>query len=838
MLGSHIDITDRKRDEEALNQRVEFERLISQISSHFINLNPDDADEGINHALASIGSFTGADRAYIFQYKAGGTAKMDNTHEWCAEGIEPQIENLKDITLEKELPWFLERILGREALHVPDVKSLPPEAHLEREHFESQDIQSLVVVPMVFRDQDIGFLGFDSVRARRAWTAEEAGLLKLVGETITHTIISKRNELALRKSEEEFRQVYEHMAIGVARVSLDYLIEAANDAYCSMLGYSEKELIGKHLKDITHPEILDENLSKQSQLARGEIDHFRMDKTFIHKNGSVLYGILDANLIRNVDGKPSYFIGSALDITDRKKAEDALRESEEKYRLLVENADEAIFIAQDDIIKFPNPKTLELTGYSEEELATTPFAEFIHSEDRQMVVERYRRRLNGESPPSDYAFRIINKSNSVLWVQNNVAPTTWDGRPATINLLRDITEKRRLEEQLSQSEKLEAIATLTGGIAHDYNNLLSIIVGNLGLARQDAKPGSEQAQFLNEAEKAARKVGDLTHELMALSRGGGPIKELGPIRELLMASADVISADSGITVNVSIQGDLWPVPHDSRKMATVFRNVVQNALEAMPAGGEFTIQARNLLVEDGDAVSGSPVKPGNYVRIQFRDNGKGIPEEYLDKIYDPYFSTKPMGVQKGMGLGLATAHAIVKKHGGEIIVESTPDAGATVNIYLPAQPEEGDGEDGKPVSSATQSTVADRQAPMGRILLMDDEEMLRNLAKQMLNRLGYEVKTVKDGIEAIEVYRKQLGSANPFDAVILDLTIKGGMGGEQALRELLKIDPDVNAIVASGYFNDPVMTDFHDYGFKGAMAKPYEMKDLRGAIEKVLSVKN
>lgn len=907
---------------------------------------------------------------------------------------------------------------------------------------------------------------------------------RLIGEIVEKAEAEK----TIRKSEEEFRQVYEHMAIGVARVSLDYLIEAANDAYCSMLGYSEKELIGKHLKDITHPEILDENLLKQSQLARGEIDHFRMDKSFIHKNGRVIYGILDANLIRDVDGKPLYFIGSVLDITDRRKAEeklkesekkfstifesnpaavaitrlsdnrivdvnrywematgyarsevighhphdfdlwadpeareklidqlkekqktivdevsihkksgeirffimsaeivalfddnflitmaqditdrkqaetklkhsqnmlktildsipssvfwkdcdlkylggnrlwldavgsesseeiigrtdydfpwekeqadsfrrddraviesgnprygiieayrksdgalawartnkiplrddqgnvigilgtfeditdlkeaeDALRESEEKYRLLVEKADEAIFIAQDGIIKFPNPKTLELTGYSEKKLATIPFADLIHPEDRQMVVDRYRRRINGESPPSDYAFRIISKSDSVLWVQNNVAPITWDGRPATINLLRDISEKRQLEKQLRQSQKMEAIATLTGGIAHDYNNLLAIIVGNLGLAQQNAEPGSDQADFLNEAEKAARKVGDLTHELMALSRGGGPIKELGSIRESLKQAIRAVPAERGIAVDESASDDLWLVPHDARKMVGVFRNLVTNAVEAMPDGGVITIKAENLQIVDENGATGPGPKPGRYVHISIQDQGKGMPKEHLNRLFDPYFSTKPMGTQKGMGLGLATAHAIVKKHGGEITVQSTPDVGTTVSIYLPAQSEEGIGQDVEDEVSSSQSSTADQQDLKGRILLMDDEEMLRHLAEQMLKRLGYKVETVKDGTEAIGLYKKHLDSDEPFDAVILDLTIKGGMGGERTLQELLRIDSEIKAIVSSGYFNDPVMTDFENYGFMGTLAKPFEMKDLKESLEKIL----
>jgi CheY-like chemotaxis protein len=263
----------------------------------------------------------------------------------------------------------------------------------------------------------------------------------------------------------------------------------------------------------------------------------------------------------------------------------------------------------------------------------------------------------------------------------------------------------------------------------------------------------------------------------------------------------------------------------------------------MPDGGILTVRAENQYIAQENGDTGFGLKAGDYVHISFEDKGRGIPKAHLSKLFDPYFSTKPMGVQKGMGLGLATAHAIVKKHGGHIKVQSTSDVGTTVNIYLPASADaqsQQARQAGHPAERAeSQAHGAERnetetQSAIQRILVMDDEEMLRNLAEQMLNRLGYEVETVKDGIEAIEVYKKQLDSVKPFDAVILDLTVKGGMGGEETLKELMKIDPDVKAIVASGYFNDPVMADFQDYGFDAAIAKPYEMKDLKQALEKLL----
>ncbi|MCF8127868.1 MAG: PAS domain S-box protein [Deltaproteobacteria bacterium] len=642
--------------------------------------------------------------------------------------------------------------------------------------------------------------------------------------TIEDVTNRKRKELQLRDRNQFIQTILDNLPIGLA---VNYFDEGTatyiNKQFQEIYGWPEEELknIPEFFEKVYPDPDYREELQTQvlADIESGDPGRMQWDNLkATQKDGSKR--IISAKNIPIIE--QNFMISTVQDVTERKQAQDALLESEEKYRLLVEKADEAIFIAQDDIVKFPNPKTLELTGYSEEELATIPFADLIHPEDRQMVVERYRRRLNGEKPPSDYAFRIINKSNSVLWVQNNVSGITWEGRPASINLLRNISEKRQLEEQLRQSQRMEAIGTLTGGIAHDYNNLMSIIMGNLSLAQEEMEPGSLQADFLSEATAAAVKVRDLTHELMSLSRGGKPVKEVAPLNELLKSVINAIPPDSGISVNESISKDLWEAPHDSYKMGSVFRNVVTNAVEAMPDGGTLTVKAENLTLENKDP--DLPLDPGDFVCISIQDRGKGILKEHMDKILEPYFSTKQRGTQKGMGLGLTTAYAIVKQHGGHIQIDSSLDAGTTVNIYIPAE------SGPKPMDSKIPS--ADKKtSPAKRVLVMDDEEMLRTLAQKMLERMGFAVETVNDGLEAIDAYRRERNSGKPFDAVILDLTIKGGMGGEQTIRELLKIDPDIKAIVSSGYFNDSVMSDFQKYGFMGAMAKPYSKENLKKTIE-------
>ena len=460
---------------------------------------------------------------------------------------------------------------------------------------------------------------------------------------------------------------------------------------------------------------------------------------------------------------------------------------------------------------------------------------------RDFIVKKYRHefdeyldRIQRQGHDEGTMVAATAEGREIILEYHNVLVRDDTGRPMFVQgSARDITDRveaerknRKLEEQLKQKQKIEAIATLTGGIAHDYNNLLSIIMGNLSMAMEDVKRGSSLEDLLKAANEASLKVRDLTHELMALSKGGDPVKEIGSLWKLLKEVSDSSLERDGISLKESISRDLWPIPYDPYKMGAVFRNVLANAVEAMPDGGSLNIKAENLRVEDTDPDSRLPLLPGDYVHVSIQDQGVGIPREHLEKIFDPYFSTKALGVQKGMGLGLSTSYAIVHKHGGHMAVDSTPGLGTTVDIYLPVENR----------SEKIQGNTPSQDTslpPMRRLLLMDDEEMMRKMAPQMLKRQGYAVETVKDGVEAIEAYQKQQKSGNPFDAVILDLTIKGGMGGEQTIGELMKIDPNIKAIVSSGYFNDPVMSDFKKYGFTGRIAKPYGMNTLKKALEKL-----
>jgi len=333
--------------------------------------------------------------------------------------------------------------------------------------------------------------------------------------------------------------------------------------------------------------------------------------------------------------------------------------------------------------------------------------------------------------------------------------------------------------------------------------------------------------LLNEAQRASILAKDLTRKLITFSRGGTPIKKTVPISPLVKRATEFSLSGSNIGCVFNMPDDLWHVEIDETQIGQAIYNLVINAREAMRDGGTIRVAAENKNITHGTPT----LKVGRYVSISFKDEGIGIPKKHFKKIFDPYFSTKEMGAQKGMGLGLSICHSIIKGHGGDVDVFSQEGVGATFSIYLPVS-------DGKIFKEDPEKGQI-KAAPVigrGRILVMDDEEMIRHLAGELLNYLGYEVSFTKEGGKAVEIYKEAMQSGEPFDAVILDLTIRGGIGGKEAIRKLMEIDPHVKGIVSSGYSDDSVMTDFEKYGFKGVVAKPYSVHEVSRVLDEVLTL--
>ncbi len=527
---------------------------------------------------------------------------------------------------------------------------------------------------------------------------------------------------------------------------------------------------------------------------------------------------------------------TSSEITQRERAEEELRESEGNYRTIFENIQDVYYESSlDGVILEVSPSIDRISQYKRDELIGKSLYDIYTNPDER---DEFIKVILAKGRVNDFEVNLTDKDGSQAPCSiSTLLVADEQGNPLKlVGSMRDLKErkqaeqeKRKLETKLQQAQKLEAIGILAGGLAHDFNNLLAIIVGNIDLAKDDIKSEVGISENLIEAEKASLRAKELTKQLITFSKGGEPVKEVGSIGDLVKDTTNLTISGSNARCEFSLPENLWLAEFDEGQMKHVIKNLIDNTLESMPDCGSIDIQAENFEIDSETAESISPFSEGKYIKISIRDHGVGIPEEHLSKIFDPYFSTKEMGVQKGMGMGLATTYSIINRHDGHITVESEVGIGTTFTLYLPAH--EKDFRKLKPVEKLKPEKPA---VLTGRILLMDDEKMIRNLSRQMLSRLGYEPETAKDGVEAIELYKKAKDTGKLFDAVILDLTIKGGMGGKDTVKALMEIDPQVKAIVSSGYSNDLVMTNFRAYGFIGALPKPYPTKDLKDILSKII----
>jgi CheY-like chemotaxis protein len=381
-----------------------------------------------------------------------------------------------------------------------------------------------------------------------------------------------------------------------------------------------------------------------------------------------------------------------------------------------------------------------------------------------------------------------------------------------VGTMEEITDLRQASQDMLKNQKIESLGVLAGGIAHDFNNILTIILGNISLAGIQLNDPEKVAIRLEEAENATARAKDLAQQLLTFARGGEPVKKIIELAGLLKEAAGFALHGSNVRGHFAIAQDLWPVEADEGQLSQVIQNLVLNAVQAMPEGGAVTISAENAM---------SPQEGNRFVRISVEDTGAGISENHLQRIFDPYFTTK----QQGSGLGLATSYSIIRKHGGKIRATSTLGKGSTFHISLPASEQ-----DVVPAASSRKAM----SLGSGRVLVMDDEEDIREITRDILEELGYSVESVENGTEAVDLYRKRKEEGAPFSAVILDLTIPGGVGGKEAIEQLLRIDPDIKAIVSSGYSTDPIMANYRDYGFSAVLSKPYLPQDISKVLQEVL----
>ncbi len=496
-----------------------------------------------------------------------------------------------------------------------------------------------------------------------------------------------------------------------------------------------------------------------------------------------------------------------------------IRQSEERYRQLVERFPESILVVSDGKIIFANTTSQTmLQTESNEQLIGQTIERFIHIDFIPKFNNILEKSTQNGSVNNSLEARIRTIPGDELEVEIHISSIQFEGNDAILVLIRNIAEKKNLENEIIKRQKLESLALLAGGIAHDFRNILQIISGNLDLALLSAS-NDETKEHLELIDTALGRATNLSTQLLTFSKGGTPVTKASDVRKLIHEYVTFALSGSDIAFQVHMENDLPYVEIDPEQISHVIHNLVLNAKQAMQNGGKIVVNVRRMVLErENQSLS---LAPGKFVEVSITDQGGGIPDSIVNKIFDPYFTTK----KDGSGLGLASCYSIMQKHAGAISVESEPGKGATFKIFLPAS---------KTIEIDLEDVKVEEDIYLkGRILFMDDEEMIRNMMKKMLTNLGARVDTVPDGECAVSFYNRAIRNNDPFDLVILDLTIRGGMGGVETIKQLREIDPNVKAIVASGYSMDPVMSNPSDYGFVGMVAKPFNIRELSKAIKAV-----
>ncbi len=654
----------------------------------------------------------------------------------------------------------------------------------------------------------------------------------LVSSNTYSFLLVRRQISKLSAAESRIRSVIQNILDGMITVDANGTIRSMNPAAEKMFGCMTNEMVGqKFTKLVPKAYPRDPNappvpVAWQELAQRTGTTTIAIGRTRINANFPIEISLSEMG----IDGAKLY-VAMIRDVTEQKRFERELAAEKESLAVTLRSIGDGVITTDvQGKVTMINNAAETLTGWDSSEAIGQPLKSvFKVSIDlgAQTRASRGVLRSDGHSlvmSSSDDA-KLISRDGSERLIEQVAAPIR-DRKnqvAGVVLVFRDITEREHNASERRKAESLEQLGLLAGGIAHDFNNLLTAIIGNISLASILLPKESEMSVRLEDAKNASMRARDLAQQLLTFARGGAPIKKTASIGKLIQDTVSFSLRGSQTCSEFKVANDLWPAEIDAGQISQVIANLVVNADQAMANGGTLRISCENFRYSDAAGPAVSDLAPGEYVKITITDEGVGIPEQYLKRIFDPYFTTKP----KGSGLGLATTYSIIKNHKGLITVQSEPNRGSTFTVYLPAASRVAVAEE-KPRSAPGDITGN------GKVLVVDDEEAIRELVDFTLTHLGYEVSTAESAIAGVELYRQRLEAGRRFDAVILDLTLPGGMGGREALKRLLEIDPAINAIVSSGYAMDATLSRYQDYGFRGVIAKPYEAAELGRVVRETI----
>lgn len=690
---------------------------------------------------------------------------------------------------------------------------LEPEGRLRRAAAERGEVHGLE-----YRFRTLK--GDDRVVLHDAFVLPDPATGRRVVEAVIRDITErKRHEEALAASESRFRTILAALPDLMFRFDADGVFTDCHAGRVEDLAFDPMEFLGRPVEQFMPPVV-----AEKTRLALA--DALRKQTVEVFEYALDVGGELRHFEARLAPAGPVDVLAVIREISDRVRAQAAL--ASEKERLAVTLAsigDGVVATDAEGRVTLINRVAERLTGWDRGDALGRPLDEVF-----RIINEQTRETCES---PVDKVLRtgqIVGLANHTLLVARDGTERAIADSGAPIRdtasciigvvlVFRDQTEAKRLEEEASRAQKLESLGVLAGGIAHDFNNILTGVLGNVSLMRTMIDPAARVQARLGEAEKALGRARELTQQLLTFAKGGAPVRRPTNVAPVVRDAVSFALSGARSRCEFSLPENLWNVDADPGQIGQVLQNLAMNADEAMPEGGVVRVAATNEILPDGN---GCGLPPGQFVRIEVADTGTGIPSHHLHRIFDPYFTTK----QRGSGLGLSVAYSIVRNHDGMIVADSTLGAGSRMTVWLPAT--------GRTV--AVHPTMGhELHYGQGRVLLMDDEALIREVGQAMLQHLGYDAEVCGDGAEAVERYREAVACEQPFDVVILDLTVPGGMGGKDVLAAIRQFDPDVRAVVSSGYSNDPILADPVRWGFWAFLVKPYRVDDMARVLADVLA---
>jgi len=844
----------------SLYNEQDFETLISTLSSEYITIAPENVEEIIHHWFLNISRSLNAERTVLFQISNRGEFYISDA--WTKEDLEEPVK----YDPKTAFPYLSTTVSRGETIVYTNDKDLPGEADTDKKNIRRMGISSFLLFPLGTEDNIWGAYLFAYKTKTVEWDEIFINRLRFITHLYS-SVIKREQDRKTLENKVQFESLLANLSrdfisTGSSKIeekitywlhktaeilnidrAIVFNLSSHNKFYISNAWRSHK---GREISPYDPEELfpwMHKQLIKHNPVIIPDISAFPEEAEIDKSNMSVIGALsvlvlplvvedklvgalafsscepqfnLTEEMVQRVQIVSQVFAAALL----RQKTESRLAEEKERLAVTLKSIGDGVITT--DIMGYVtslNDEAEKITGWKLEEAKGRMIDEVFRIIDEttgKTIPSPILKVLQTNTVVTLGTHTVLDKHSGRRLITDSGAPIKDNSGNiiGAVLVFRDVTLERKQESELLKLKKLESIGILAGGIAHDFNNILTGIAGNIDLAVMCENNMSGARKYLEKALKGCRRAASLTQKLLTFSKGGAPVKENASIAEIITENMDFILHGSRIKTSISIEDNLWEVKVDKDQISQVIQNIIINSMEAMPEGGIISVICKNVKYVQNHN------KKGRYVQIRIGDTGTGISRENIEKIFDPYFSTK----ETGSGLGLAISFSIIKKHDGFIDVVSKPKSGTEIIIHIPVfKP---DRSSARKETDQNDSTTEESMS----ILVMDDEEPIRNLLKTMLSKMGHHVVTVPDGKKAVEEYSKR-----KFDLVILDITIPGGMGGIETIQELKHMDPEVKALVSSGYANSLVLSEYGSYGFSGALTKPFLMKDLKTAIKSAMT---